>query len=138
MINSLVIYYRLNMSSPKKIGAVYNSLISNVTKRSKKQQRCMKRSTNNPDYIYMLGNKCIKPIVKSKRNMKHHNVPNKRLKHRYKQKTRRVKYNQKGGGVYGNATNALNAIRAGLLEIHRPPNVFPWEGQFARDYLNIY
>jgi hypothetical protein len=55
----------------KRIGRVYKSVINKITKKIKTQHNCMKRATNNPDYVYMLGNKCIKPVIKSKKNNRH-------------------------------------------------------------------
>jgi len=123
--------------SYKKIGRVYDSLITNVTNRTKKHQRCMKRTTNNPDYIFMLGNKCIKPDVRSKKNRSRRNVSNKRVKRGYKKKSYRVKYRQKGGGLYGNIENAGNALRTGILQIQSASNVLPWEGHFTKNAATI-
>jgi hypothetical protein len=123
--------------SDKKLGRVYKSLITNVTKRTKKQQNCMKRATNNPDYIYMLGNKCIKPVIKSRKNKRHHKVSNKRVKKGRSQKSRRVKYRQRGGGLYGNIVNGTNVFRTGILEEPRPQSVLPWEGNFTRDFQPV-
>ena len=116
----------------KRIGRDYNSMIHNITKRIKKQQTCMKRATNNPDYIYMLGNKCIKPTIKSK---KHRKMTNKNKKRRG-QKSHRVKYRHKGGGLFQNSINGINSITSGIREIVPPQNVLPWEGNFKQSYLN--
>jgi hypothetical protein len=123
--------------SDKKLGRIYKSLITNVTKRTKKQQNCMKRATNNPDYIYMLGNKCIKPVIKSRKIIRHRKVSNKRVKKGRNQKSRRVKYRQKGGGLYGNIANSVNDFKSGILEEPRSQNVLPWEGNFAQKYESV-
>jgi hypothetical protein len=123
--------------SDKKIGRVYKSLITTVAKRTKKQQNCMKRATNNPDYIYMLGNNCIKPVIKSRKNIRQRKVSNKRVKRGRNQKSRRVKYRQKGGGLYGNIVNSVNNFKSGILEEPQSQNVHPWEGNFARNFQPV-
>jgi hypothetical protein len=123
--------------SYNKIGKVYKSFVTNVTKRTNKQQKCMRRSTNNPDYIYMLGNKCIKPVVKSRKNNRRRNVSNKRVKRGRAQKSYRTKYRQRGGDLYGNITNSVNTLRSGILELQPFQKVLPWEGHFTRDFKHI-
>ena len=120
----------------KRIGRDYNSMIHNITKRTKKQQSCMKRATNNPDYIYMLGNKCIKPVIKSRKHKKHHKLSNKHKKRRG-QGSHRVKYRHKGGGIFQNSWNGINGVVSAIREVPAPQNVLPWEGNFKQNYLSL-
>ena len=119
----------------KRVGRVYNSMIHNITKRIKKQQSCMKRATNNPDYIYMLGNKCIKPIIKSRKNNRHRKLSNKHNKRGTR--SHRVKHRHRGGGVYQNSMNGINGLISGIREVQRPSNVLPWEGHLTRNFLQV-
>jgi hypothetical protein len=121
----------------KRLGREYNSMIHNITKRKNKQQTCMKRATNNPDYIYMLGNKCIKPMIKSRKHYKHHKMSNKHIKKRKNHKSRRVKYRHNGGGLYQNTINGINVFTSGIREINTPKNVLPWEGNFSTGYSSL-
>ena len=121
----------------KRIGRVYDSVIHNITKKIKTQDHCMKRATNNPDYVYMLGNKCIKPDVKSTKQSRYRKATRKHMKKRRNKKSKRVKYNQKGGGLYGNMVNGVNGLTSGIREISPPASVLPWEGNFSRNYFKI-
>lgn len=121
----------------KRIGRVYKSVINKITKKIKTQHNCMKRATNNPDYVYMLGNKCIKPDVKSTKQTKYRKSTLKHMKKRRNKKTKRVKYNQKGGGLFGNLVNGTNVLTSGIREVSPPPSVLPWEGNFSRNYFKI-
>ena len=121
----------------KRIGKVYNRVIDNITKKLKKQRDCMKRATNNPDYIYMLGNKCIKPDVKSRKHHKYRKATHKNMKKIRNKKSKRVKYNQKGGGLIGNLVNGTNVLASGIREVQPPPSVLPWEDNFTRNFLKL-
>ena len=120
-----------------RIGKIYTSTIDKIAKSVRTSQRCMKRSTNNPDYIYMLGNKCIKPVVKSRKPHKHPKMSKKHMKKRRNKKSHRVKYNQRGGDLFGNVVNGANVFTSGIREVSPPPSVLPWEGSFTRDYLKM-
>ena len=119
-------YNIINNMTDKRIGKIYNSVINNITKKIKTQNNCMKRVTNNPDYIYMLGNKCIKPNTKSRRNHRYNKKYNNK-------KSKRVKYQR--GGVFGNLQNGTNVITSGIREVSPPVSVLPWEGHFTRNFL---
>ena len=121
----------------KRIGKVYNSVINNITKKIKTQHNCMKRATNNPDYIYMLGNKCIKPDVKSRKHRKYRKVTHKHMKKIRNKKSKRVKSNQRGGGIFGNIQNGTNILTSGIREVQPPPSVLPWEDNFTRNFLKM-
>lgn len=123
--------------SGRRIGKLYKSTIDKIAKRVNTSQRCMKRSTNNPDYIYMLGNKCIKADVKSRKNNRYTKISKKYMKKGRNQKSRRVKHNQRGGGLYGNVVNASNILTSGIREVLPPPSVLPWEGNFTRNFFKI-
>jgi len=133
-INSLVIYYNSNMTD-KRLEKDYNTMIYNINKRTKKQLSCMKRATNNPDYIYMLGNKCIKPIINSRKHRRHHKLSNKHNKKG--KKSHRVKYRRRGGGVYQNVTNSYNGLISGIREEQPPPNVLPWEDNLKQNFSKV-
>lgn len=121
----------------KRIGKVYDSVINKITKKIKTQHNCMKRATNNPDYIYMLGNKCIKPDVKSKKHSRHRKATQKHMKKRRNKKSRRVRNHQKGGALLGNMINGANVFKSGIQEVAPPPSVLPWEGNFTRNFLKM-
>ena len=121
----------------KRIGAIYNSVVSNVTKKLNTQRNCMKRVTNNPEHIYMLGNKCIKPIVKSRKLNRYKKTSRKYKKKGVNKKSKNVKYKQKGGGLFGNIVNGANVLTSGIREIQPPPSVLPWEGNFTRNFFKM-
>jgi len=139
----------------KKIGRVYNSLIRNINNKINKQQACMKVATNNPDYIYMLGNKCIKPTptrrsVKRRRGAKKYTT---NVRRKNKNKNKSQKKNQRGGSTgmggvtgigtvlplynQGNISNAMLGLKSGLLEQPASQNVLPWEGHFPPNYFKL-
>ena len=112
----------------RRIGKVYNLAVKNVTKKLQTKIDCMKHVTNNPDYIYMLGNKCIKPDIKTRKTRKYKKTSRKFMKKRHNKKSKYVKYNQKGGGFFGNLVNGTNVLTSGIREVQPPPSVLPWEG----------
>lgn len=115
----------------RRIEKIYNSTINNITNRVKKSNQCMNRATNNPNYIYLLGNKCIKPDVKSRKKRKQ---SKRYMKKKGNRKTHRVKLRQKGGGLFGNVINGVNGLTSGVREVLPPQSVLPWEGNFNRKF----
>jgi hypothetical protein len=121
----------------RRIGKIYNSVINNITKKIKTQTNCMKRVTNNPEHIYMLGNKCIKPDVKSRKRNGYRKITHNRMKKRRNKKSKRVKYSQRGGSSFPNVTNFINSVKAGVTEIPPPAGVLPWESHLTRNAPRI-
>jgi len=119
----------------KRIGKIYTNTIKKLRIRLKKSDDCMKRSTNNPDYIYMLGNSCIKPNMKKFKSRK---TQKKYRKHKHHNKSHKRRLHQKGGiGGAGNFVNSANSFTSALREVQPPPSVLPWEGHFSRNFANL-
>jgi hypothetical protein len=59
------------------------------------------------------------------------------MKKRRNKKSRRVRYNQKGGALIGNLINGTNVLTSGIREVAPPPSVLPWEGNFTRNFLKM-
>ena len=121
----------------KRIGKIYSSVINNITKKIKTQNNCMKRVTNNPEHIFMLGNKCIKPDIKSKKRKNYSKSTYKRMKNKRNKKSKRAKYLQRGGGFIPNIQNGVNGLISGIRQVNPPPSVLPWEGNFIRNALHV-
>ena len=118
----------------KRIGKLYDKTIKKLTLRLKRSEECMKRSTNNPDYIYMLGNNCIKPDTKKTRRRKTYKKYKKVKRHN---KSHKRRFHHKGGSVYGNVENSVNTFTAGLREVPQPVDVLPWEGAFTKNFVRV-
>ena len=118
----------------KRIGRLYANTIKKIRVRIKKSEDCMKRTTNNPDYIYMLGNSCIKPTIKKTRGRKTYK---KYRKNKYHNKSNKQRFHHKGGNLTGNLVNGVNTFTAGLREVNPSVSVLPWEGSFSRNAMKL-
>ena len=118
----------------KRIGKLYDKTIKKLSLRLKRSENCMKRSTNNPDYIYMLGNNCIKPDIKKS---KHHRTYKKYKRVKRHNKSHKRRFRHKGGSVSGNVVNGVNTFTAGLREVQPPVSVLPWEGAFTNNFGRV-
>jgi hypothetical protein len=118
----------------KRIGRLYTKTIKKLRLRLKKSEDCMKRTTNNPDYIYMLGNKCIKPSIKKSRGRRTHK---KYRINKHHNKSHKRRFHHKGGSLTGNLVNSANTFTAGLKEVQPPVSVLPWEDSFSRNATKL-
>jgi hypothetical protein len=116
----------------RNLESMYGKYIKMVDNQLTRNEKCMKRPSNNPDFIYLLGNKCIKPNGSKHIKRKKYTKLSKSKTHK-RVKKRRNSRTYKGGGLYGNIVDGYNTLSHGLQSTPIPasshPN--PWAGQLT-------